>query len=83
MILFCALLRRFICNWLYFRSLAAGHNQQAQGRDVCSLFVHVPSFAAIPEITQRQFLIDLLAELIRTPASIEAPTLPETTQPMR
>jgi pyroglutamyl-peptidase len=54
---------RYLCNWIYWESLraAAACAAAAPNRNAHALFVHVPPFAAVPEETQRTFLIDLLA----------------------
>lgn len=56
---------RFICNWIFYRSLeaAAAGSGDERGGGVASLFVHVPPFSAVPEQRQRAFLLGLLSAL--------------------
>lgn len=47
---------RFVCNWLYFHSLAHAHRQNA-----ATIFVHVPPVAVVPFDHQLSFLHALIA----------------------
>jgi len=54
---------RFLCNYLYYISLA----ETSKHQNAHSLFVHVPPFEAIPKKEQLQFIHVLLSELCRSP----------------
>lgn len=52
---------RFLCNYVYCRSLAACKES--------ALFVHVPPFSVLGEAAQREALLDLLHALVEMAAS--------------
>eukprot|EP00920_Eleutheroschizon_duboscqi_P025411 GHVT01062573.1.p5 GENE.GHVT01062573.1~~GHVT01062573.1.p5 ORF type:complete len:128 (+),score=17.75 GHVT01062573.1:4253-4636(+) len=55
----------FVCNYAYYLSLL----YSATSTGVCSLFVHIPPFSAIPQAQQEVFLMDLLKSLHTFPQS--------------
>eukprot|EP00798_Chlamydomonas_sp_ICE-L_P006872 gene6872-30846_t len=59
---------RFICNWLYYRSLSL--TKGVTGR-FHSLFVHVPPFSTLDEMLQQRFLHALMDCLTTSLSKIE------------
>ncbi|GAB2277338.1 hypothetical protein Dimus_012043 [Dionaea muscipula] len=53
---------RFVCNYVYYHSLRFGEQNGMK-----SLFVHVPLFSMIDEVTQMQFVASLLEVLASLP----------------
>ncbi len=56
---------RYLCNYIFFKSLMAGAAATAAGACCYSLFVHVPPFTETSEAEQRLFIDDLLCVLAR------------------
>ena len=57
---------RFVCNWIYFRSLQLCAQLRAGGHHVDALFVHFPLLERMPAEEQFECLLKLL-ELLPDP----------------
>jgi pyroglutamyl-peptidase len=55
---------RFLCNYVYARSLSAAAKRRRRAAAADALFVHVPPFAVLGEREQRAALLDLLGALV-------------------
>ncbi|KAA8491158.1 Pyroglutamyl-peptidase 1 [Porphyridium purpureum] len=59
---------RFVCNWTYYQSIRlASEKTRVLAGSKCkihTLFLHIPSFAIIPENEQSQFLNDVMRFLL-------------------
>lgn len=66
---------RYICNWTYYKSLLASQEHRTGGWQ--SLFIHVPSFSAIDEHTQKRFVGSVLEKLCQAPTELPAEEMPQ------
>lgn len=55
---------RYVCNYVYYRSLVGCREKATPGVTLQSLFVHVPLEDRVPLDTQKTFLVSLIRHLV-------------------